>query len=299
MTNRDLFNLVLLAAMWGASFLFMRISVPEFGAVPMMTFRVLLAGFMLLPLVFIKRRQQVLKSNWKVISFVGLINSAIPFTLIAYSTLYVTAGFASVLNAATPIFASLVALIWLGQRLSRLAVIGLLVGVLGVVLLVWNKLDFSQNQSVLAISAGLGGTLFYGIAANYSKQKLVGIDSLSIAAGSLVGAGIFLLPFAFVYWPSSMPSTQAWINLTILSLACTAYAQLLYFKLIESAGATNATTVTFLIPMFGLLWGFLFLEEVFKVTTLIAAVIILLGTGMTTGLLQRFALPHKTAKSQN
>lgn len=292
MTNRDLFNLMLLAAMWGASFLFMRVSVPEFGAVPMMTFRVLLAGFMLLPLVFIKRRQQVLKSNWKVIGFVGIINSAIPFTLIAYSTLYVTAGFASVLNAATPIFASLVALIWLGQRLGKLAVFGLLVGVFGVILLVWNKLDFSQNQSVLAIAAGLGGTLFYGVAANFSKQKLVGVDSLSIAAGSLIGAGIFLLPFCIIYWPTEMPSMQAWVNVSILSLACTAYAQLIYFKLLESAGATNATTVTFLIPIFGLLWGYLFLQEVFEVTTLIATVVILLGTGMTTGLLQR-AFPSK------
>ncbi len=294
MSNRDFFNLILLAAMWGASFLFMRVSVPEFGAVPMMTFRVLLAGFMLLPLVFIKRRQQVLKSNWKVIGFVGVINSAIPFTLIAYSTLYVTAGFASVLNAATPIFASLVALIWLGQRLSKLAAFGLLVGVFGVILLVWNKLDFSQNQSVLAIAAGLGGTLFYGIAANFSKQKLVGIDSLSIAAGSLIGAGIFLLPFSIAYWPAEMPSMQAWINVSILSLACTAYAQLIYFKLIESAGATNATTVTFLIPMFGLLWGYLFLNEVFEVTTLIATVVILLGTAMTTGLLQRFTAAKST-----
>jgi drug/metabolite transporter (DMT)-like permease len=293
MTNRDLFYLTLLAAMWGASFLFMRVSVPEFGAVPMMAFRVLLAGFMLLPLVFIKRRQQVLKDNWKVISTVGVINSAIPFSLIAYSTLYVTAGFASVLNAATPIFASLIAFLWLGHRLSKLAAFGLLIGVFGVTLLVWNKLNFSQSQSVLAIAAGLGGTLFYGIAANYSKQKLLGVDSLSIASGSLIAAGIALLPFAIAWWPQQMPSTQAWINLLLLSIACTAYAQLIYFKLLETAGATNATTVTFLIPLFGLLWGYLFLDEIFEVTTLVATLIILLGTGLTTGLLQRFMLSKK------
>lgn len=287
MKTRDIVYLLILAAMWGASFLFMRVSVPEFGAVPMMTLRVLLAGLILLPLVFIKKRQRIMMDNWKVIAVVGVINSAIPFTLIAYSTLYVTAGFASVLNAATPMFASLIAFLWIGHRPSKAAVFGLCIGVFGVILLVWNKLDFSQSRSVLAIAAGLGGTLFYGIAANYSKQKLVGVDSLSIAAGSLIAAGLFLLPFSLIWWPESMPSNAGWINLVILSLACTAYAQLIYFKLIENAGATNATTVTFLIPVFGLLWGFLFLDEVFEINTLIAAIVILLGTGMTTGLIKR------------
>ena len=285
MKTRDIFYLILLAAMWGASFLFLRVSVPEFGAVPMMAARVLLAGLVLLPLVFLKKRQQVLKDNWKVIGVVGIINSAIPFSLIAYSTLYVTAGFASVLNAATPMFASLIAFLWIGHRLNRLAVFGLFIGVLGVVLLVWDKLDFSQSQSVLAIAAGLGGTLFYGIAANYSKQKLVGIDSLSIAAGSLIAAGVFLLPFSIIWWPETMPSNTGWINLIVLALACTAYAQLIYFKLIESAGATNATTVTFLIPIFGLLWGYLFLHEALEINTLVATVVILLGTSFTTGLI--------------
>ena len=287
MNIRDLLYLVLLAAMWGASFLFMRVSVPEFGAVPMMALRVLIAGLCLLPIVFLKNRQKVLFKNIGTISIVGVINSAIPFSLIAYSTLYVTAGFASVLNAATPMFASIIAFVWIGKRLSTLAIIGLIVGALGVVLLVWNKLDFSQSQSVLAIAAGLGATLFYGIAANYSKQKLVGVDSLSTAAGSLIAAGIFLLPFSIIWWLESMPSQGGWINLIVLSLACTAFAQLLYFKLIETSGATNATTVTFLIPVFGLLWGYWFLAEKLELDTLIATAVILIGTGLTTGLIRK------------
>ncbi len=286
MKTKDIIDLFILAALWGASFLFMRISVPEFGAVPMMMVRVLIAGLCLLPLVIWKGRLGVLRQNRLSISVVGVLGSAIPFSLIAYSTLYVTAGFASVLNAATPIFASVIAFVWLGQKISKLAALGLMIGVLGVTLLVWDKIGFADSNSGLAIAAGLAGTLFYGIAANYSKQKFTNIDSLSIACGSLLAAAVFLTPMAIFWWPQKMPSLAAWLNVIILAIACTAFAQILFFRLIESAGATNATTVTFLIPVFGLFWGLMFLDELVETNTVIAGVVILMGTGMTTGLIR-------------
>lgn len=279
-------DLILLAALWGGSFLFMRLSVPEFGAIPMMMVRTALAGMLLLPMLVWKKHHQIMLNNIVPISIAGIIGSAIPFSLIAYSTLYVTAGFASVLNAATPMFAAAVAFVWLGHRLSKMATSGLVIGISGVLILVWDKIGFSGGNVALAIMAGIIGTLCYGVAANYTKQKLAGVTPLAIATGSLLAAAIFLLPMAIYWWPEKTPSNQAWLNVALLAIACTALAQILFFRLIAKTGATNATTVTFLIPIFGLLWGNLFLDEVLEIGVLIAGSIILVGTGMSTGMLK-------------
>lgn len=276
----------MLAALWGASFLFMRVSVPEFGAIPLIMVRVTLAALFLLPIVWWRNRQQSMIDNFASIAIVGVFNSAIPFTLIAYSTIYLTAGFASVLNAVTPMCAAILAYFWLKQKLSFSAIVGLFIGLFGVLMLVWDKIGFDFSNSGLAIIAGLLAAFCYAIAANYSKTRLAGVSSLAVAAGSQVGAMVCLLPLALIYWPEQMPSLSSWINVVVLAIACTGFAYILYFRLIESAGAANATSVTFLMPVFGLLWGNIFLDEVILMDTIIACAVILLGTGLTTGLLQ-------------
>jgi drug/metabolite transporter (DMT)-like permease len=286
MKIRDAFDLILLAMLWGASFLFMRVSVPEFGAVPMMAVRVALAAIFLLPFLFWKKRQSVMWHNILPISVIGVVGSAIPFSLIAYSTLYVTAGFASVVNAATPMFAATVGFLWLGQRLSKMAVLGLFISLVGVVLLVWDKIGFDKSSVFGAVIAGVGATIFYGVAANYSKKYLSGVSPLAITTGSLIVAAIFLLPAAIFLWPNQVPSIKSWLNVVILAVVCTGIAQILFFRLIENTGATNATSVTFLIPVFGLVWGNLFLEEVLEYKLLVAGFVILIGTAMITGLLK-------------
>ena len=307
MTLKHYSLLTLLAAIWGASFLLMRVSVPEFGAVPMMFLRVLIAGLALMPIMYFRKRQQQMYDNLGKMTLVGLFNSAIPFSLIAFSTIYVTAGFASVLNAATPMCAALIAFLWFGVRLSRIAVIGLIIGLLGVLILVWDKIGINaegdQWYSTLAILAGLGGALSYGIAANLSKKHLAGISPMVSTIATQLAAAIILLPLAILWWPKENPSVTAWVNLLALALVCTGFAQILYFKLIEETGAANATTVTFLIPIFGLIWGSVFLAETIPLSTLIACVVILFGVSLTTGLLNpdriksKFKSKAKTAKS--
>ncbi len=286
MRIREFSDLLLLAMLWGASFLFMRISVPEFGAIPMMAVRVSLAGLFLLPLILKGKRMLVLREKIIPISVIGIVGSALPFTLIAYSTLYVTAGFASVLNAATPVFAAIVAFVWLNQRLNKFAIIGLAVGLIGVVLLVWDKIGFSQSNQLFAVLAGVIATFCYGVAANYAKKNLVGVEPIVTTTGSLLIAAITLLPASIYFWPPQPPTLSAWINVSILALACTGFAQILFFRLIEKTGATSATTVTFLIPVFGLLWGYIFLDEVIQVNTVFAGIIILTGTALTTGMIK-------------
>mgnify|MGYP005815366177 CR=1 FL=1 len=287
MKTRNIFDLILLAMLWGGSFLFMRVSVPEFGAIPMMAVRVVLASLFLLPILLMKNKQKEMMAKIKPISFVGIFGSAIPFTLIAYSTLTVTSGFASVINAATPIFTAIVGFLWLGQRLTKLAMLGLLIGISGVVLLVWSKIGFDRVDSMMAISAGILATIFYGVSANYIKKNLAGVAPIAITTGSLIVASIVLLPLSIIYWPAQMPSVESWINVIVLAVICTAFAQILFFRLIENTGATNATSVTFLIPVFGLLWGNLLLDEAIEANTLIAGVIILLGTALTIGLIKQ------------
>lgn len=289
MKTRDIIDLILLASIWGASFLFMRVSVPEFGAVPMMAVRVLIAGLVLLPIVIWKKRQAVIRKNIIPLSIIGIFSSAIPFSLIAYSTLYVTAGFASLLNAATPIFAATIAFIWLGQKLTKTAVLGLVIGVFGVILLVWDKLGLSsteQNDTALAILAGIAGTFFYGLSANMSKKYLSGVGPMTITSVTQLAAAVVLLPLAYFWWPENPPSRGAWINVILLAVVCTAFAQILFFRLIERTSATIATSVTFLIPIFGLLWGNLFLNEVIETNTVIAGFVILLGVSMIMGILK-------------
>ncbi|WP_444997826.1 DMT family transporter [Aliikangiella sp. IMCC44359] len=293
MKIRDLADLTLLAALWGASFLLMKISAPEFGAVPMMTVRIALAGLFLLPFVFYKKQQAVLVKNIIPITVVGVFSSAIPFSLLAYATLYLSAGYTSILNATTPMFAALIAFFWMKLRLTVSAVIGLVIGFLGVVLLVWEKLSLNYTTSGFAILAGLGAAACYGVAANYTKKSLAGISVLAITGGSLLSAAILMLPFAVYWWPEKIPSIRSWMNVVILALACTGFAQVLYFRLIERVGPANATTVTFLIPVFSLIWGYLFLSELVSFETLLACSVILLGTGLTTGLL---LLPKRQTK---
>ena len=293
MKSRDLFDLLLLAALWGASFLFMRVTVPEFGAVPLIAVRVTLAALFLMPFVIWRQRQNQIREHALKITFVGILNSAIPFSLIAFSTLYLTAGFASILNAATPMCTAIIGFLWLSQRLSKLAVAGLFIGLIGVVMLVWDKVGFGDRNITLAVIAGLIAASCYAVAANYSKRYLVGVNSLALAAGSLIGASLFLFPMAIYFWPPQMPSLISWVNVAILAIACTGFAYILYFRLIERTGPANATTVTFLMPLFGMLWGGFFLGETVSLETLVACAIILLGTGLTTGIIKY--LPNRVS----
>jgi len=291
---RDAVALVALAALWGASFLFMRVAAPRFGPVPLIELRVGLAALALLPVLLAGGRLRAARANALPILVVGAINSALPFSLLAFATLSLTAGFASVLNATAPMFGALVAWLWLGDRLSAWRVAGLAVGFGGVLMLVWGKTGFKPGGGGLAVVAALAATLLYGVAANYTKRRLTGVDPLAIAAGSQVGAAAVLAPAAAWAWPRSAPPASAWAAVAALALACTAVAYILYFRLIANVGPAKAIAVTFLIPVFGILWGAVVLGEAVTPRMVGACAIILAGTALTTGLFPRRA-PARTA----
>lgn len=286
MKPRDLADLVLLAALWGGSFLFMRYAAPAFGALPLMWLRVAIATACLLPVLVLRGQVGALRERIGVVTVMGLFNSAIPFVLIAWATLSITAGLASILNAAVPIMTALIGAVWLRDRLGAGRVAGLVIGMAGVVLLAADKADFKPGGSGWALLAMVGATLCYGFAANFTKRHLTGVPPMVNAAGSQIVSAVALTPFALWAWPAQTPAPLAWAAAAVLGVGCTAIAYVLFFRLIERVGASRAVTVTFLVPVFGTLWGALFLGESVTVSMLLGGAVVLLGTGLSTGVIR-------------
>ncbi|MEF8699153.1 MAG: DMT family transporter [Candidatus Accumulibacter sp. UW26] len=286
MRPRDLIDLILLAALWGGSFLFMRYAAPAFGPLALIWLRVAIAALCLAPLLVLRRQVGALRENGLGIVVIGIFGSALPFVLIAWAMLSITAGLASILNATVPIFTALIAAVWLRERLGASRAAGLAVGFAGVLLLAADQADFKPGGSGWAIVAMLLATLSYGLAANLTRQLLGGVSALVSAAGSQIVAAILLLPFALWFWPTVQPGLMAWLAAIALGVGCTALAFLLFFRLIANVGAARAVTVTFLIPLFGILWGSLLLAEKLDAGMLVGGAIVVFGTALATGVLR-------------
>ncbi|MGB7195903.1 MAG: DMT family transporter [Collimonas pratensis] len=276
-------ELLSLAAIWGASFLFMRIGAPEFGPVPLIALRVGIAALVLLPVLRSAVARGHLRSKLWPMLVVGVTNSALPFSLFAYSTLYVNAGFDAVLNATVPLWTGLIAFVWLKTPMSRPQVVGMLVGMAGVIVLVWDKIGEGQPGVWLATGAVLLATLSYGFAINYSKTRLAGVPPFVVACGSQLAATLVLLPLAVLYWPSAPVSSIAWYSVLALGVLCTGVAYVIFYRLLDRVGSAYAASVTFLIPIFGVIWGAIFLKEQVTLGMVLGCLIILLGTALATG----------------
>lgn len=292
-------DFVMLAAIWGASFLFMRLAAVEFGALPTAAVRVAIAAMALMPLLLYRNLLPELRRHWRRVLLVGVLNSGIPFACYSYALLYITTGLSSVLNATVPLFGALVAWIWLKDRPGGWRVLGLAIGFAGVAMLAAGKASFKPDASGLAsgwaIVACLVATLCYGIAASYTKRYLGGIRPLVTATGSQIGATLFLVGPALMTWPSQSPSANAWMAVAVVGVLCTAVAYILYFKLIELAGPAKALSVTFLVPVFAVGYGLLLLNETVTTLTLVCGAIILVGTGLSTGMLSPQGLKTRGA----
>lgn len=289
MKRRDLFDLILLGALWGASFLFMRIAVPAFGPLALIALRVGLAAALLLPIALWRGEGKALRERAAPILVLGVANSALPFVFFAWATLTLTAGFAAILNATAPMWTALLAWAWLGERLPRARAAGLALGLAGVVLLVWDRVGLRGEgmAAALAVVACLGATLCYGFSANFTRRAFAGVSPLALAAGSQTAAALVLAPFALATWPAQMPGAMDWLAVLGLGVLCTAAAFLLFFRLIERVGATGAVSVTFLIPLFAVVWGAALLGEGVSAGMAAGGLVVLAGTALAVGLWPR------------
>jgi drug/metabolite transporter (DMT)-like permease len=278
-----------LGALWGSSFLFMHFAAAEFGALATAAGRVGIAAAFLLPIVLFKGLLPELIKHWKKIFFMGIFNSAIPFACFAFSLLSITTGLSAILNATVPMFGALVAWVWLKDKPALTRIVGIAIGFTGIALLAWGKASFKPDASGAvtgwAVLACLLACLCYGISASYAKKYMGGIHPMVTAAGSQIGATLGLALPAIWLWPAATPSTNAWLALLVLGVACTGVAYILYFRLIEKAGPQRTLTVTFLIPVFAVFYGAVFLRERITPWMLLCAVVIVCGTALATGLL--------------
>ncbi|MGX1982981.1 threonine/homoserine efflux transporter RhtA [Thermolongibacillus altinsuensis] len=265
MKMKEIGALFLLAALWGASFLFMRISSPVIGPVLTIELRVLLAGIVLLLYAWLFKKTTNMKEHWKEYLILGALNAAIPFTFIATATLYLNASLAAILNSTTPLFTALASMFFLKEPLNAKKWLGIAMGTLGVFVLVgWSPVPFS-TQTAFAALLSILAALSYGCAGIYAKKAFTGISSLTMAIGQQLGAAVLLLPLAIIYVPTKPIPSIVVYSVIGLAVFCTSIAYLFYFYLLANVGPTKTLSVTFLVPLFGVIWGIVFLDE--KVTS--------------------------------
>ncbi|NRF66172.1 DMT family transporter [Aquincola sp. S2] len=284
MTPADTARLLLLGAMWGASYLFMRLGAGEFGALPLAALRAALAALPMLAWLAASGQLDALRRHWKPIALIGLANSALPYACFGYAAQSLEAGLASIFAAATPLMSALLAWAWLDERPGTRRLAGLVIGLLGVIALAWQHAgarDGSEGtQLALAIGACLLAPLAYAFAGCLAQRRLQAVPPLAAATGGQLAAAVTLaLPAAWT-WPAQAPSAGAWASAAALALACTAFAYPLFFGLIHRAGQARAATVTLLIPLFALAWGALFLGERIQPDWLLGGALILGGTAL-------------------
>jgi drug/metabolite transporter (DMT)-like permease len=287
MRPRDFAGLIMLSVLWGGSFLFIRVAVPALGPFLLVELRVGLAAAALLLYALAAGSMPKIRGRWRSFLVLGFLNAAVPFSLISAAETHLTASLAAILNSTTVMFTAIVAAVWMGDALTARKAIGIVLGIVGVSVLVgWDPLPLN-GIVLLAVAAMLLASLSYALGATYAKQSFSGIPPVGMALGQLGGAVALLLPLAVVSLPERAPSTVVTFSMLGLAFLSTAVAYLIYFRLIENVGPTSTVTVTLLVPVFGLLFGVLLLEEPFGPGTLAGLGIILTSVVLITGIAPR------------
>lgn len=280
MRTSDIARLIVLAAIWGSSFVFMRILAPVLGPVATADIRVLLAGAVLVAGFAAAGHRVEWKKHWRRYAVIGIVNSAVPFLLFSYAALHVPASYSAILNATAPLFGMAMAVLWLEERPSSANVAGALLGMAGVGLVTgWGPAAASPRM-LLAAGACLGAAACYALAGVYMRRKGAGLNPISVAGASQLVAGLLLLPAALISPPRGAVTPVIAGCALALALVCSAAAYVLYYRLIADCGPVKALTVTFLIPVFGLAWGTLFLGEAISAGMLAGCGLVIAGTAL-------------------
>jgi drug/metabolite transporter (DMT)-like permease len=295
MSAADLAKLVFLSAIWGGSFIFLRIAVPEFGPLLTATLRTALAGVALMTFAAATNVKMNWRANLKPFAVVGLFAGVIPFSCFSFAALHLPAAHSAVLNATAPLFGAVFSMLWLSERLTMRKLAGLLLGLTGVAILVGaGALPLSMSV-LIAIAACLLAAACYALSSIIVKRtgRPGGVHPIAMATGSLALGGLMMLPTVPFSLPASMPSLLAIGCIVAMSLLSSGLAQALFIPLIVKIGPTRAMCVSFLIPLFSMLWGFLFLHEAVGMATLLGGAVVLAAMGMVLS-----APHHKTTGTE-
>lgn len=282
MTIKHLLQLLSLAALWGGSFLFMRIAAPVIGPAILIELRLLLAALFLLAVATFLKRHLQLRQHWKHYCILGWFNSALPFLLFAYAAQALSASLLSILNATAPIWGTILVALRYKKTITLKVFAGLIAGISGVALLVGFDPAVLAADSWVVIGAALSAALSYGIATCYAQGKSA-IEPFANAHGSMWAASLLLLPL-LPFFPIQASSDPEIIgSVLLLGIVCTGIAYLFYFRLIAEIGAPSALTVVYIVPVFGVLWGHLLLDEPIGWHTITGGLTILTGVVLVTG----------------
>ncbi|HEY5804912.1 MAG TPA: DMT family transporter [Lysobacter sp.] len=265
-------ELGILGAIWGASFLFMRVAAGDFGAMALVEVRLGLGSLVLVPFLW-RARAQFPAKLWPKLAIIGALNSAMPFMLFAWAAKTAPAGVGAITNAMTVLFTALVGFLFFGEKIGARRAVALVAGFVGVIVLASDK---TAGASIgWAVAAGAGASFLYGLGINLVRRHLTGLPPAAVASATLGAAALLTLPFAIANWPTHAIAMKSWLSAGMLGVLCTGLAFVMYYRLIARIGAGRASTVTYLIPVFGVAWAWLLLDEPLTIKMGIAGVMIL------------------------
>jgi drug/metabolite transporter (DMT)-like permease len=273
-------ELTLLGAIWGGSFLFMRVAAGDFGPFALVEVRLCLGALLLLPFLWKARQQFTQPRMWIHLAWIAAVNSAIPFVLFAWGAERAPAGIGAITNSMAVMFAAIVAFIFYGEQIGPRRALGLLLGFVGVAVLARGKTASGVSVAPAAL-AGTTAAFLYGIGANAIRSHLKGVSAAAVAAATLSLASLLLAPLAIYTWPHHEIPTASWISAVLLGVICTGTAYALFYRLIARIGGPRAATVTYLVPLFTVVWAWLFLGEPLTTQMATAGALILSGVALS------------------
>ncbi len=285
LNTKHLSIFIALAAIWGAGFMLIRVAAPAFGSLPMAAIRVLIGATALAVLGLLLRKPRLTGVQLRWALAIGMLSPALPFALFAYALQTLPAGYGSVLNATVPFWGVAIGALYFKERISSIKLLALCVAVMGLAMMLGLGTVPVNAASIQAALACVMANLIYSIAGYFSKHTLAGADAFGQSLCALIGSSIVLLPLGFWFWPQTMPSATAWGAVTVLGVACSALAYVMYFWLIANAGVIYSMSVTLVIPVFGVLSGVLFLGEQLTLWSAIGGALTLLATAVVIGVL--------------
>ena len=272
MKNKYWILITILGAVWGSAFMFIKIATPELGPIALVNIRLAVAGLIFTPFLLQKKYLKHFRSNLKNILVLSIVNTALPFSLFAYASLESSSNMLSILNGTTAIMAVVISTIWLKVKLNLFQIMGVFIGLFGIVVLANpDNIYISNKATVFCLSAAF----CYALSANYIQKFAYKTNTIVLIGWSLVLASIFLLPLTMINLPSQFPSNSAILSILWLGVISTGIAFIGYVRLIEKVGAVKTATVAYFIPIFGVIWGYIFLGEQITLQILIGMILIL------------------------
>ena len=278
MENKYWILITILGAVWGSAFMFIKIATPELGPIALVNIRLAVAGLIFIPFLLQQKYLKHFRSNLKNILVLSVINTALPFSLFAYASLESSSNMLSILNGTTAIMAVVISTIWLKIRLNFFQIMGVFIGLFGIVVLANpDNVYISMKATIICLSAAF----CYALSANYIQKFAYKTNTIVLIGWSLVIASVLLLPITFFNLPSQLPSNNVIFSILWLGVISTGVAFLGYVRLIEKVGAVKTATVAYFIPVFGVIWGYVFLGEPITLQILIGMILILIGIVFT------------------